>query len=115
MSISQSISLALLPGTIASILVFILSPAIILIIILWTIISINNDKRKFRATHIKSDIEAELVELNKKLTDLQNDRINRIKTGLDITGTDALIDSCKFNIERKQKVLNFYYTKKLRY
>ena len=114
MSITQSIDFSLLPGTIASILVFILSPIIILIIILWTIISINNDKRKFRATHLKSDIEAELVELNKKLTDLQNERINRLKTGLDITGTDALIDSCKFKIEMKQEDIDYYFSNKLR-
>ncbi|MDY6072868.1 MAG: hypothetical protein SPI49_02090 [Eubacteriales bacterium] len=114
MSIAQSIDFALLPGTIAFILVFLLSPIFILYVIISTLVGIKQEKREFAFKHPKSELEAELVELNKKLADLQNDRSNRLKTGLDITGTDALINSCKFDIEMKQKDIDYYFSNKLR-
>ena len=114
MSISQSVSLALLPGTIAYILVFLLSPIFILYVIISTLVGIRKEKREFAAKHPKSELEAELTKLQSKLKKLQQDRLDAIKDGEDPLGYEILIDSCKFDIKMKQEDIDYYFSNKLR-
>ena len=114
MSISQSISLALLPGTIAYILVFLLSPVFILYVVISTLVGVKKEKREFAAKHPKSELEAELTKLQSKLKKLQQDRLDAIKDGRDPLGYEILIDSCKFDIEMKQEDIDYYFSNKLR-
>lgn len=114
MSIAQSIDFALLPGTIAFILVFLLSPIFILYVIISTLIGVKQEKREFASKHPKSELEAELTKLQSKLKKLQQDRLDAIKDGEDPLGYDIQIDSCKFDIKMKQENIDYYFSNKLR-